>query len=259
MGWARPVVLSVALIVLLGVAAWVFSPPSRGRGYSQGARRGPSHERGWRWRARGRRPKEEPQLGRVLVEVAARLRAGAPVGQAWDRALAQEFAPDGPWPSGADAGPVEPAALEQSEGVPQALAALAQQLSSPVPGWRPGRRQRHALAHQVAGAVTACRVAHRVGAPMADLLQRCAQGLVEAGEADAARRVAMAGPRATARLLSWLPLAGLGLGWAWGAEPLGVLLSGGWGGLCLVAGAGLMVAGRAWVNRLVRNAEGAGQ
>lgn len=259
------------LMALLVVAAWVFSPPAQMRQYVRRSARksGPNAPRSLLSRPR-RRASSEPQFGRSLVEVAVRLRAGATVAEAWDQALAAEF-PGGV--SGATAGPgphgeIGHTGHDEEEAVPAALAGLAQQLRTSGRTrrwgitrrrWRLGRRDQDALAHQVAGAMAACRVAHRVGAPMAELLHRCAQGLVEAGEAEAARRVALAGPRATARLLSWLPLAGLGLGWAWGAEPFAVLLGGGWGGLCLVAGVLLMAGGRVWVNRLVRTAEGAGQ
>ncbi|HLS14459.1 MAG TPA: type II secretion protein F [Beutenbergiaceae bacterium] len=251
------VVLSVTLIGLLVLLTWAFSPPMGMRGYrgEVGQRRRAWVRRRW-WPHHRRRSGHQPQFGRVLIEVAVRLRAGSAVSAAWSAALAEEF-PARPVAPAAQSGQEEPPEL--TEAVPAALRDLATGLGARNGHGRLSRRDQQALAHQVAGAITACRVAHRVGAPMADLLHRCAQGLVEAGEAEAARRVALAGPRATARLLSWLPLAGLGLGWAWGAEPLSVLLGGGWGGVCLVAGAILMVGGRVWVNRLVRTAEGAGQ
>lgn len=183
--------------------------------------------------------------------------------QAWQQALTVEF---GDWVGPAAGSWSSVAATEDQlqthpDGVPATLAALHDQFTGQARsgGWRLSHRDRDVLARQVAGAVVACRVAHQAGAPLADLLHRCAQGLVEAGEADAARRHALAGPRATARLLGWLPVAGVGLGWAWGADPVGVLLGGGWGGLCLVVGVALMVAGRAWVNRLVRAAQEAGR
>ncbi|MBZ2197335.1 type II secretion protein F [Ruania sp. N2-46] len=131
-------------------------------------------------------------------------------------------------------------------GVPGPLAALAARV-----GHGPD-------AAQVAGAIAACRIAHRVGTPLADVLERCASGIVESAEAASARRTALAGPRSTARLLAWLPLAGVLLGTGLGADPLGVLLGGGIGGWCLVLGVGLVVAGRRWVATLVRRAERAG-
>src|SRR5690606_31598599 len=109
------------------------------------------------------------------------------------------------------------------------------------------------------GTVAACRLTHELGAPLAQVLERCAHGLTEAGNAQAARSVALAGPRSTARLLGWLPLLGLVLGAAVGADPLAVLLGGGLGSLCLAAGAALMVLGRRRVAALDHAASAAGE
>jgi tight adherence protein B len=77
--------------------------------------------------------------------------------------------------------------------------------------------------------------------------------------ADAAvhREVAaqLAGPRATAALLAGLPLAGVGLGAALGADPLGFLLGGRPGRLCLLAGMLLVAAGAAWTDTIAARAE----
>lgn len=56
----------------------------------------------------------------------------------------------------------------------------------------------------------------------------------------------LAGPRATAQLLSLLPLAGVAMGLALGADPVGFLTGTGAGLVCLVAGASLVVVGRRW-------------
>jgi tight adherence protein B len=77
-------------------------------------------------------------------------------------------------------------------------------------------------------------------------------------DADAARQTALAGPKATVSLLTWLPLMGLGLGIALGVDPLAILLGTPWGLAALAAGAGLTVAGRVWSARLVAAAAGAG-
>ena len=71
----------------------------------------------------------------------------------------------------------------------------------------------------------------------------------------AARDVALAGPKASARMLSWLPLMGIGFGTIVGARPIS-FLTGEWvGHACLLIGAGLEVAGVLWVRRLTRRAE----
>lgn len=110
----------------------------------------------------------------------------------------------------------------------------------------------------VAGAVLAAsRLAVRTGAAPAAVLDRVVLSLAEEAEAAAQRRAALAGPRATARVLAWLPAIGLLLGAALGADPLGVLL-GGAGGLALVGAAAVLVGvGRAWSGRLLRVAAAA--
>lgn len=111
----------------------------------------------------------------------------------------------------------------------------------------------------VAGARAAVQVADRLGAPVADVLHSCAQGLSEAEEAASQRRTALAAPRATARLLTWMPVAGLGLGALLGVRPLAVFTDGGAGTACFLLGMVLTVAGRRWSGALVRQAERAGR
>lgn len=66
----------------------------------------------------------------------------------------------------------------------------------------------------------------------------------------------LAGPRASAGLLAALPVLGLLMGAALGADPLRVLTSTGPGQLALAAGVGLDLAGILWTGRLVRGAGG---
>lgn len=98
-------------------------------------------------------------------------------------------------------------------------------------------------------------VSEQTGAPLAALLD----GLAEATEADldaaAARETALAGSRATVNILTWLPVAALGLGVLIGANPLRTLLTTPWGIAAAVVGAVLTVIGRMWTGRLVRRAE----
>ena len=99
-------------------------------------------------------------------------------------------------------------------------------------------------------------VAEATGCPLADVLARFATQLEAEDDAEAARQTALAGPRATVRLLTWLPFLGLGLGLLLGADPVEVLLGNPWGVAALVAGLALTAAGRFWSARLVRAAEG---
>lgn len=99
-------------------------------------------------------------------------------------------------------------------------------------------------------------VAELSGAPLSRLLSRYAAALEAELDADSARQTALAGPRATVKLLAWLPLFGLGLGLLMGVDPLGILLGTPVGFGALAAGALLMVAGRFWSQRMVAAAEG---
>jgi tight adherence protein B len=99
------------------------------------------------------------------------------------------------------------------------------------------------------------RVVTDTGAGQAAVVER----LAAAARADAAvrREVAaqLAGPRATALLLAGLPAAGVGLGTALGADPLGFLLGGRPGRACLLAGVLLVAAGTTWTEAIARRAE----
>ncbi|TLM82079.1 type II secretion system F family protein [Pseudarthrobacter sp. NamE5] len=106
--------------------------------------------------------------------------------------------------------------------------------------------------------LTACfDIAEASGCPLADVLARFAAQLEVEDDAEAARQTALAGPKATVSLLTWLPLMGLGLGIALGVDPLAMLLGTPWGLAAFAAGIGLTVAGRVWSARLVAAAAGA--
>ncbi len=109
------------------------------------------------------------------------------------------------------------------------------------------------VAVRAAAGVTA-----RSGAPPAAVLESLAAALEREAELDVRRRAALAGPSASARLLGWLPVVGLLLGAAVGADPFAVLLDGGAGSALLAAGFGVAWVGRAWTAGLVRTASAAG-
>ena len=112
-------------------------------------------------------------------------------------------------------------------------------------------------AHRVWFQLAACLdVAEASGCPLADVLTRFAAQLEAEDDAEAARQTALAGPRATVRLLTWLPFLGMGLGMLLGVDPVAVLLGTPLGGAALAAGLTLTAAGRIWSSRLVRTAEG---
>lgn len=98
------------------------------------------------------------------------------------------------------------------------------------------------------------RVAERTGAPAAETLGALAGALRRSAASDRAIRVALAGPRTSARVVLALPLFGLGLGASWGSGAVQVLTGSplGWG--CSAIAALLVLLGRAWTARLVRSA-----
>ncbi|RKR20863.1 hypothetical protein [Arthrobacter oryzae] len=110
---------------------------------------------------------------------------------------------------------------------------------------------------RVWGELGACfDTAEASGCPLADVLTRFAAHLETEDDAEAARQTALAGPRATVRLLTWLPLSGLGLGLLLGVDPAATLVQNPWGLAALAAGAALTAAGRLWSSGLVRAAAG---
>lgn len=97
-------------------------------------------------------------------------------------------------------------------------------------------------------------VVERCGAPAALVLDQVAAGLLaQIAQADE-QDVALAGPQATASVLSVLPAAGIGLGALMGVNSVAVLVGTPLGWVCACGGALLWIAGRAWTTRMVRSA-----
>ena len=100
--------------------------------------------------------------------------------------------------------------------------------------------------------VVALRVAEATGAPLADLVERLELDLRSQEQARQRAAAHAAGTRATAALLAVLPLAGIGVGYLMGADPLRVLLRTPLGAGCAIVAVGLQLAGLAWTVRLSR-------
>lgn len=217
------IAVSVALAVLAGRGPGGRRADTLGpaRSRASGSRRARAVAAWSRGRRSGGAPGGARDLAVVVTEVASQLRAGAEPGRAWTRALGR--------PVGGD-------------GVPDLEDLVGE-----------GTRS------QAAAVVAAGKLAGVLGAPLAQVLERVADGLATAAEVEGERRAVLAGPRATARVLTGLPVLGLLLGAAVGADPVGVLLSGGAGTVALLVGVGLVLAGRGWIARLVRTAARAGQ
>jgi tight adherence protein B len=108
----------------------------------------------------------------------------------------------------------------------------------------------------LADLAAAWQVTDVAGAGLAGPATRLAES---ARAADAVRReldAALAGPRATAALLSMLPVAGVLLGSGLGADPLAFLVSSGDGRVVLLAGTLLIAAGVSWTESIVRRTGG---
>lgn len=120
---------------------------------------------------------------------------------------------------------------------------------------RAGRGLREQHARRARAVVAAGRLAAELGTPLGPVLDRVARTLETDEELDADRRAALAGPRSTATVLRWLPVLGVVLGAALGADPVGVLLDGGLGAASGLGGAVLLGVGHVWTRRLVVAAE----
>ena len=99
------------------------------------------------------------------------------------------------------------------------------------------------------------RMSESAGAPLATSLERAAEHAEERIDALLGRQSALAAPRATGRILSLLPLLGLGLGVLMGSDLVGVLTGSVLGALTGLLGLGLAFAGRRWTAALVHRAE----
>jgi tight adherence protein B len=176
-------------------------------------------------------------LAAAVATTAAELRAGRSPAEAWHIALGVQV---------------------PSDGVPEPDDVLAALTGPPRRGRRRAPDGEDQLGRRVAGVLAATRLAVVLGAPLAEVLDAGARTLVSDAEADAAIRAALAGPRQTTRLLTGLPLVGLGLGSVLGADVLGVLLDGGVGTAAGLLGLALVAAGRWWVALMIAAARRAG-
>ena len=137
------------------------------------------------------------------------------------------------------------AELRAGLAVSAALAAASGSLEGPmVVG--PGAA---GVARRVAESIS---LAESSGAPLADVLDRLDAHLRAVDRASAAAAAQAAGARASAWLLAMMPLAGVGIGFVIGADPLRVLLHTPIGAACLLGATALQLAGLAWAGRLSR-------
>ncbi len=205
--------------------------------------------RRWLRRRAGAREAEKgaTAVAALCGAVVGELRAGREPGQALLIALREGLAEDGPattTASGSRLGEAEAAVLAAARFGGDVPAALRQAAEGPGMGGLSG--------------MAACwRVAVDGGAGLATGLERLEAALREDRRRGAELRAQLAGAWSTVVVLALLPVAGLGLGAALGAEPLRVLLHTPGGLACLAVGSFLEAAGLYWARRIVRGGEAA--
>ena len=97
-------------------------------------------------------------------------------------------------------------------------------------------------------------LATRHGVVLADVVDGLRADVAARRERAVRVDATLAGPRATAVILTALPALGVLLGSGFGADPLGVLLHGTPGGALSLAGAVFLAAGLLWTDRIVSGA-----
>ena len=273
---------SVLVLVSLLVVAALLVRPGRGHGPgvaalvdtgTPGAPGGASVDAGrsgvwsqdpvvlWRrWRLRRRPADVETAVLSLLDATAPGLRAGLPAatclrltigGHVWGGPAAGSEGGAGDSRGVQDAGHGRPwvgplrtfgsdllEAADRGESLSPAWVALADVTRSPTVGF----------------VASAWRLSEVTGAPLADAVDRAAEGL-RAGRSRRRRvDIAVAGPRATVQVLTLLPLTGPFFGWICGVPPLELYLGNAISSLSLLLGLVLLLAGRAWCRRLVAKA-----
>lgn len=106
------------------------------------------------------------------------------------------------------------------------------------------------LAPELARLAAAWRVADEHGLALAELLDAVREDMLGRRRFRDRTESSLAGARATALVLACLPVLGVALGQLMGADPLGVLLGGGLGGVLLVVGTMLACAGLLWTDAI---------
>lgn len=184
-----------------------------------------------RIRGRFRRAVPGAELDAVAAaaeRLAVLLAAGVPAGSAW-RHLA----------AGTTVGVIDEAAAAAAVGDPIADAIAGADPSGRSP-WR-----------SLAAAWT---VAERAGAPLAASLHDLSEALRDEAQSLRDLDAALAGPKASARLVTALPVVAIGFGLLLGFDTAGILLGNPAGLACLVVGSALLWAGARWNRGLVARA-----
>ncbi|MFI9055103.1 type II secretion system F family protein [Streptomyces anulatus] len=205
--------------------------------------------RRWLRRRAGAREAERAATAVVALcgAVVGELRAGREPGQALLVALREGLAED--------CSSVTPASTGRL-GEAEAAVLAAARFGGDVPAALRQAAQGPGLGG-LSGMAACWRVAVDGGAGLATGLERLEATLREDRRRREELRAQLAGAWSTVVVLALLPVVGLGLGAALGAEPLRVLLHTPGGLACLAVGAFLEAAGLYWACRIVRGGEAA--
>lgn len=225
-------------------------------------------------RAGGRRDRLT-RLGaweRALDDAASALRAGADPGAALGRAAEAAAAHDAqvaallaaagsharlggdvtaalrPVPAGTAPAGMTPAGTAPTSMTPAGTAPAADPIGAAAAAGSRGDR----VPGELAGAWL---LATRHGVELAEVVDGLRADVASRRERAVRVHATLAGPRATAVILTALPALGVLLGSGFGADPLGVLLGGALGGALCLAGAVLLAAGLLWTDRIAGGAD----
>jgi tight adherence protein B len=184
----------------------------------------------WSWRGRQRRGSLEQAFAHDLRALVAELRSGAHPGKALSTAASSTVL----WPQAV-------AAERFGDGVADGFARDATE--NP----RLGRYLRQ---------LSACwRVGVNHGSGLAISIERLAVSIETTMDVEATLANELAAPRATVRLLAFLPVVGIAMGYMLGANPLAWFVDTGIGKVTFLAAGGLTIAGSWWSHRIVSRIE----
>ncbi|WP_411733270.1 type II secretion system F family protein [Paeniglutamicibacter sp.] len=228
-------VILACAVLLLGAATWLSLTPGTPDSRPPGA--GARPDRGRRRRANLATDAEE--YAKLVRQLAAMLRAGTSPAAAFGMLTTI-------WATGTTR-----TASDIHTGCTRALAQ-----------WRTGGTLQEGLAAHSAANPDHARLWRRLawcfaiseesGAALAELLDTLAEEAETAADMHRALDAALAGPRATSRLLTYLPGIGVGLGQLLGINPLAVLTTHSVGRVALVCGVCLWLGNRFWCARMLR-------
>lgn len=178
---------------------------------------------------------------RALDDTSSALRAGAGPEEALTRAAAAAGGSD----------PEVAAVLTVAGSHARLGGDVAAALFAAAAGSAPDTSTGDRVAGELAGAWL---LATRHGVVLAEVVDGLREDVAARRERAVRVGATLAGPRATAVILTALPGFGVLLGSGFGADPLGVLFGGPLGGVLCLIGAGFLAAGLLWTDRIMDGA-----